>query len=185
MPEIRQKIIKGQNWERMADYQYKSFFKDKGDGKPDDDLKSIMKLYGSDVFDQFDDDPKCANCGDTAAHRCSKCKTEWYCSRECQLARWKEHKKMCQLITKMKQEESKFSDEQKEKMKEQIQQKEAKKKKPLIEEVTTQSTNQQKTKKQNMKIQETVDSQKENVSSNKKKSSKFTEKKPEEKASPV
>jgi len=74
MPEMRSKIIKGQDWNRVADHQYSKVFRDQNDGKPDEDLKSIMKLYGSDVFDQFDDDPKCAVCGDGAAHRCSKCK---------------------------------------------------------------------------------------------------------------
>jgi len=44
------------------------------EGKPDTTMKSLMKLYGSDVFDQFDDNPKCAHCGEAASHRCSKCK---------------------------------------------------------------------------------------------------------------
>lgn len=108
---MRNKIIKGQDWDKLATYQHDEFFIDRGDSNKDDALKSIMKLYGSDVFDQFDDDPKCANCGDVAVHRCSKCKMEWYCSRECQLARWKDHKKMCQIVTKLKQEDAKYDDE--------------------------------------------------------------------------
>lgn len=104
----------------MAKYQFDNFFRDKQDGKPDEALKNIMKLYGSDVFDQFDDDPKCAACGESAAHRCSKCKNEWYCSRECQLTRWKEHKKMCQIMTKIKSEDEKHETQQKQEMKKQI-----------------------------------------------------------------
>ena len=137
MPEMRVKIIKGQDWKKVANYQMNNFFIDRKDGKPDDDLKSIMKLYGSDIFDQFEDDPKCAKCGDPAAHRCSKCKNEWYCSRECQLSRWKEHKKMCQIVTKIKQEDAQHENEQKEKIKEKIDAKQVEKKKPLIEDVTT------------------------------------------------
>ncbi|KAB8209300.1 hypothetical protein BDV34DRAFT_232543 [Aspergillus parasiticus] len=32
---------------------------------------------------------------DTTLKRCAKCKTQWYCSRECQKADWKTHKKTC------------------------------------------------------------------------------------------
>lgn len=106
MPELRTNITKGKDWQKVMKYQLDKFFKETKDGKPDDDLKSLMCLYGSDVFDQFDDDPKCAGCGEPAAHRCSKCKIEWYCSRECQLSRWKEHKKMCAIMCEIKKEES-------------------------------------------------------------------------------
>lgn len=42
----------------------------------------------------------CARCGaGPATKRCSKCKSEWYCSRECQLAAWNGHKKKCRKIT--------------------------------------------------------------------------------------
>ena len=59
IPEIRQKIIKGKNWDKMAKYQLSQFFDEK---KTDvkKDMESLMKLYGSDVFEQFDDEPKCA-----------------------------------------------------------------------------------------------------------------------------
>ena len=50
---------------------------------PKEDMKSLLNLYGSDVYDQFMDDPVCAGCGEAATQRCSKCKSEWYCSREC------------------------------------------------------------------------------------------------------
>lgn len=117
MPEMRIKIIKDKDWKKISEYQM-NYFREKDDGKPDDALKSIMKLYGSDVFDQFEDDPKCAGCGDPATMRCSRCKTEWYCSRECQLSRWKEHKKLCVVLSEIKQEEDKFEATRKEKMKE-------------------------------------------------------------------
>jgi len=111
MPEMRVKIIKGKDWKSICEYQLHKFFLEKNNGKPDEDLKSIMKLYGSDVFDCFDDDPKCAACGEPASHRCSKCKNEWYCSRECQLSRWKEHKKLCGLMNKFKEEDLKYDKE--------------------------------------------------------------------------
>lgn len=73
MPEMRTKLLKGKNWKNIAEYQLAKYFIEV-EGKPDESMKSIMKLYGSDVFDQFDDNPKCAQCGEPAAHRCSKCK---------------------------------------------------------------------------------------------------------------
>jgi len=45
--------------------------------------------------------PKCANCAKTKSDsginlkRCAKCQTTHYCSRECQKADWKEHKRVC------------------------------------------------------------------------------------------
>jgi hypothetical protein len=70
-----------------------------------EELKSLLQLYGSDVYEQFMDEPTCAECGETAAQRCSRCKSEWYCSRECQLKRWKQHKEMCIMMSKIRQDE--------------------------------------------------------------------------------
>ena len=82
MPEIRMRIMNGRDWPAIAKYQMQSFFnRDVND--PKEEMDSLLKLYGSDVFDQFMDDPKCAACGEPATQRCSKCKQEWYCSREC------------------------------------------------------------------------------------------------------
>ena len=61
-----------------------------------------MNLYGSSVYDQFLEDPKCAECGEAAKQRCSKCKGEWYCSRECQIKKWKQHKEMCKILEQCK-----------------------------------------------------------------------------------
>ena len=70
-----------------------------------------MNLYGSDVFDQFMEEPKCAVCGEPAKQRCSKCKGEWYCSRECQLKKWKEHKKMCSMLAEVHKAEQQRSED--------------------------------------------------------------------------
>ena len=38
----------------------------------------------------------CANCGSEAApHLCSRCQRARYCSRPCQMAHWKRHKRVC------------------------------------------------------------------------------------------
>ena len=79
------------------------FNKDAND--PKEELGGLLALYGSDVYEQFMEDPKCAECGEVATQRCSKCKGEWYCTRECQIKKWKQHKEMCAVLTKLRQEE--------------------------------------------------------------------------------
>ena len=88
MPEIRVKILRNRNFDEIAKYQLENFFNAEAND-PQEELKSLFKLYGSDVYEQFMGDPKCAECGEVATQRCSKCKQEWYCSRECQLKKWK------------------------------------------------------------------------------------------------
>lgn len=42
----------------------------------------LAKTYNLDTLDAlFPEDPICAMCGEPAVHRCSRCKTEWYCRR--------------------------------------------------------------------------------------------------------
>ena len=98
--------MKNRDWNAIAKYQMENFFnKDANDPKAD--MDSLLRLYGSDVFEQFMEDPKCGECGDPATQRCSKCKNEWYCSRECQIKRWKQHKEMCKVLTKLKEDDEK------------------------------------------------------------------------------
>ena len=87
-----------------------------------------MKLYNDEVFEEFMDDPKCADCGQLATQRCSKCRQAWYCSRDCQLRQWKGHKSICALFNLSKEEEKKKSESVKEHQKK----KATEFKKPLI-----------------------------------------------------
>jgi predicted Zn-ribbon and HTH transcriptional regulator len=48
-----------------------------------EDLDKVMKLYSSEVYEQFLEEAKCADCGQPATNRCSRCKNQWYCSRDC------------------------------------------------------------------------------------------------------
>eukprot|EP00929_Paragymnodinium_shiwhaense_P121154 TRINITY_DN9329_c0_g2_i1.p1 TRINITY_DN9329_c0_g2~~TRINITY_DN9329_c0_g2_i1.p1 ORF type:complete len:719 (+),score=198.73 TRINITY_DN9329_c0_g2_i1:160-2316(+) len=48
----------------------------------------------------------CANCGKPSSTRCSKCRMEWYCGKDCQSKRWKEHKKECAELARRPPAES-------------------------------------------------------------------------------
>ena len=74
-----------------------------------EDMDRMMKLYSSEVFEDFMEDPKCGECGKVASQRCSKCKNAWYCSRDCQLRQWKGHKAICLLFTQKETEEKEKS----------------------------------------------------------------------------
>ena len=96
--------MKDRNWPEIAEYQVRKFFQ-MDESSLKEDMDRIMKLYSSDVFEQFMEDPKCSNCGKVATQRCSKCKNQWYCSRECQLKKWKAHKALCEIISNNRREE--------------------------------------------------------------------------------
>ncbi|KAL5505057.1 hypothetical protein ACEPAH_7720 [Sanghuangporus vaninii] len=42
----------------------------------------------------------CARCGVPAVSRCSACQSVAYCSKECQASHWKEHKRLCNPLSK-------------------------------------------------------------------------------------
>ena len=63
-----------------------------------DEMQAEMAKLG--IRMEAADFPVCANCEaveiDTKFQICGRCKITCYCSRECQKAQWKEHKKVCQ-----------------------------------------------------------------------------------------
>ncbi len=69
------------------------------------ELEPINEIYSIDNMEYFMDDPKCANCGKNATSRCSRCKSEWYCSKECQIKRWKVHKELCKTLSELFKED--------------------------------------------------------------------------------
>ena len=83
VPEIYDKIMmkyKGK-WREVAIKQLK------GDLNPSEkDIRNHAKrwayTYNFDVLESLiNEPPKCANCGDEATKRCSRCQNEWYCKR--------------------------------------------------------------------------------------------------------
>ena len=58
----------------------------------------LAGMYDIDKLDTLLSAAKCAKCGAAAKSRCSSCKNEWYCSRQCQVRSWSAHKEICKLI---------------------------------------------------------------------------------------
>ncbi|XP_053544976.1 zinc finger MYND domain-containing protein 10 [Bombina bombina] len=100
VPEVWDSIIKENSgkWKAVAKHQVKHAF-----SPSDEDLRSQAQrwaqTYNMDVMETLvPDKPKCGLCGSEAAKRCSRCQSEWYCNRECQVKHWQKHKKSCDLI---------------------------------------------------------------------------------------
>ena len=83
LSEIYENIIskyKGK-WKEIAKSQANTVL-----NPSDEDLKEKAKrwseMYNSEAVEQLIDEPaKCAECGEPAPKRCSRCQTEWYCRR--------------------------------------------------------------------------------------------------------
>lgn len=78
-------------------------------------IASVLALTGSTKASQSHskDNPHtrqfdCFECGKKNIHlRCDTCKSAWYCSQECQILAWPQHRKSCKSFeTVMKQRES-------------------------------------------------------------------------------
>ncbi|ETE70874.1 Zinc finger MYND domain-containing protein 10, partial [Ophiophagus hannah] len=100
VPEIWDQIIRknSEKWQAIAKHQVNNMF-----SPSVEELKSQAyrwaKTYNLDVMEALiPDKPKCAMCGCEATKRCSRCRNEWYCKRECQVQHWQKHKKACNLI---------------------------------------------------------------------------------------
>merc|ERR1711943_116691 len=57
-------------------------------GETPDELRSLGNMFT--IPDELTA-PTCVVCHADAEQRCSRCHTEWYCSRKCQVSDWKRH----------------------------------------------------------------------------------------------
>jgi predicted Zn-ribbon and HTH transcriptional regulator len=102
MPELRDGITKAvddADLPAMADHLLATVFAD-DTGARRKELARLAKTYNLDNYDEVLEAPRCAECGAEATKRCARCKQEWYCSRKCQLDRWKKHKPLCDVLCK-------------------------------------------------------------------------------------
>ena len=90
------------NVKEIANKQLNTHFKD-ADLKMEYEM--LSDAYNLDNVEYFMEDPTCASCGKEATKRFIKCKSEWYCSKECQIKRWKNHKEICKKITEINDSE--------------------------------------------------------------------------------
>ncbi|XP_054833034.1 zinc finger MYND domain-containing protein 10 isoform X2 [Eublepharis macularius] len=100
IPVIWDHVIRENNgkWQAIAKHQVNNMF-----SPSEEELRSQAckwaQTYNLDVIESLiPDKPKCAVCGSAAAKRCSRCRNEWYCRRQCQVQHWQKHKKACNLM---------------------------------------------------------------------------------------
>lgn len=113
--EIRENLLaryKGQ-WEETAEKLKTEVF-------TKETKKELGRLESMIIIPEMEEDYNCIKCGNPAENRCSRCKKEWYCSRECQVTHWPEHKELCAIHIKaelIEQEKGNFcaTDEREEK----------------------------------------------------------------------
>ncbi|XP_057328442.1 zinc finger MYND domain-containing protein 10 [Microplitis mediator] len=99
IPQIRSSIVDKyrKQWKKIARQQSEYFF------NKNTEYVQNMAVILSEAYDLDKiviDDYKCVVCNDIATKRCSKCKSIWYCGRECQVKDWTNHKNICEKILK-------------------------------------------------------------------------------------
>ncbi|XP_023209460.1 zinc finger MYND domain-containing protein 10-like [Centruroides sculpturatus] len=100
--EIRESLLnKGkEKWKNIANIQAVKFFSP-AQKEMMDVTKRLLELYDLDIMESLQSSSsKCATCGNTAKKRCSRCGTQWYCRRECQVKDWPKHKNVCKVSEK-------------------------------------------------------------------------------------
>jgi len=98
IPEIRNRILANKNWKEIAQFQKENYYNNSKDKREFDMLMELANVYGNDAVDTIIEGFHCPNCDKVAVHRCTRCKSEWYCSKACQVEHYKkEHKKVCKI----------------------------------------------------------------------------------------
>lgn len=92
LPEVRDRIRTGRDWPEIAAYQKRELLVETDETRRED-MELLMQ-----GFNYFESDPTCAKCRNAASNRCSKCHSEWYCSRKCQVEDWPTHKQICKVL---------------------------------------------------------------------------------------
>lgn len=99
VPELYQQILDKYPMSEVIKYQKDVIF---GNKTTDDDLEilnNVTDVYSHQAVDMKPVEYICANCSLEATKRCSRCKSVWYCSKECQVKHYKEtHKYICKKV---------------------------------------------------------------------------------------
>ncbi|XP_053995372.1 zinc finger MYND domain-containing protein 10 [Hylaeus anthracinus] len=100
IPQIKTSIMEKyhKKWKKLAKHQSKFIYTTDAE-----DVRNAAQII-SDAYDldKLDciDVKECFLCQEVANKRCSKCKSAWYCGRECQVKDWEKHKVICEKIIK-------------------------------------------------------------------------------------
>ncbi|XP_024390858.1 uncharacterized protein [Physcomitrium patens] len=94
VPELREKLMAKNNWRVIAQKQLQSVFSE-ASSATQREAQEMLRLF---QFGELMEQPTCAACKKAAVQRCSRCKSEWYCGRECQVSVWKMHKGACDIL---------------------------------------------------------------------------------------
>ncbi|XP_064451689.1 zinc finger MYND domain-containing protein 10 isoform X2 [Mirounga angustirostris] len=99
IPEIWERLERDNRgkWQAIAKHQLRHIF-----SPSEQDLRLQARrwaeTYRLDVLEAVTPErPRCAFCRAEASKRCSRCRNEWYCCRECQVKHWEKHGKACVL----------------------------------------------------------------------------------------
>jgi len=95
---MRDSLLK-HDWEEVITFQREVVLAETEESHKEE-VQRLAEWYNSFDVESFLDDPICAKCGAPAEKRCSRCKNEWYCSRECQVDAWEGHKTVCDIVCK-------------------------------------------------------------------------------------
>jgi len=91
--EIRETLVQTYDgrYEEIAKNQIENIFVKESD----QELRALGSMF---TMPEDMTAPICVVCHKEAEQRCSRCHSEWYCSRQCQVKDWKRHKSMCTVI---------------------------------------------------------------------------------------
>merc|ERR1711988_1665659 len=93
---MREGLLK-QDWAEIVKFGQEVVFAETEESYQQE-TKQLANWYNSFDLDSILEEPRCAVCGQPAEKRCSRCKNEWYCSRECQVEAWGGHKAVCDIV---------------------------------------------------------------------------------------
>mmetsp|Transcript_38640 Transcript_38640/g.64165 ORF Transcript_38640/g.64165 Transcript_38640/m.64165 type:complete len:437 (+) Transcript_38640:79-1389(+) len=93
IPEIADRILKNVDLGEVLEYQRKHVINQDPETRRQD-MARLAEAYTLGVEEGAN---LCAVCGKLAPTRCSRCKQERYCTRECQIKGWPKHKPLCSI----------------------------------------------------------------------------------------
>ncbi|KYK65098.1 MYND finger domain-containing protein, partial [Toxoplasma gondii TgCatPRC2] len=93
--EVREKLLDAYagKWKEVAERQKTVYSEAK-----EEDLSRLSNFMVALPFESAAS-KRCRTCGRHADQRCAKCKVTWYCTRECQIHDWRNHKEICRAVS--------------------------------------------------------------------------------------